>query len=221
MNYNKTKLYEHGVKNNTRITLYMFNLSFPIIILLKKLLTFVRHNTTCKTTISTEPLFYFSGQLVIGIMTLSTVSVLTSIVILYFHHKGTSTRVPEKAKTFFFKGLATAMCMKGDVPERSGNTVAPCRQANETEKGQSVDAKTAWPVDVDDCPPVLADHDLQKLSNDLSYIANKTRKQDRDNEILDEWRALARILDRFLFWVSSVLVLIILLYFLVRKDPEY
>jgi preprotein translocase subunit SecG len=162
-------------------------------------------------------IFFISGQLVLGIMILSSVSVLTSILILYLYHKGTSTQVPEKIKTIFFRGLATAMCMRAHMPDGSHSQVVPTEK--DTEKANA--NKNAWPLDVDDGPPILADHDLQKLANDLSYIAQRAKKQDKDQEIVEEWRNVARVLDRFLFWVSTVLVVIILFVFLMRRDPSY
>jgi hypothetical protein len=146
-------------------------------------------------------------------MILSTLSVLTSILILYLHHTATPNPISDTAKALIFNGLATAVCMRGNVPESTSSKVAPDQE-------QAKVAEAGW-VPGNEQPSALLNHDLQIIADDLSFIAQRMKKQDRDEDIIEQWRTLARMLDRIFFWISVVYIVIILLVCLARQDPDY
>lgn len=54
-----------------------------------------------------------------AIMGMATLSVLTSILVLYLYHHSTAKRAPLWLRTLAFKGLARIFCMHAAVPDDS------------------------------------------------------------------------------------------------------
>lgn len=58
---------------------------------------------------------FFTATLFAVIMGASTFSVLTSILVLYFHHHGAERRPPKIVRFFTFEIFARLLCMRGHI----------------------------------------------------------------------------------------------------------
>ena len=64
-------------------------------------------------------------------------------------------------------------------------------------------------------------NDLQVIDYNLDFIVHNMKQKVKEEAILDEWRVAARILDRFLFWITFIITLVIVIYFLTRNDGHH
>ena len=152
-----------------------------------------------------------SGQLVIGIMSLSSMSVMTSILVIYLHHNEMAKPLPKKVQNVLFNCVARVVCMRSKVPDPTSVKVAPDEEETTAKLAEfSVDEKDE-----------SSNQDIRGIANDLSFIASKMRKQSRDEEIIEQWRALAKLLDRIFFWIGVIYILVSLIIFLSNKDTNY
>jgi len=139
-------------------------------------------------------------------------SVLTSIWILYLHHKDGSTSVPHCVKVFAFKGLAYILCMQASVPPVRKKKVAPKPTMI------NVDEESNGPRS----PGVMSSSpDLISILDNLTFITDKLKEQDEEAIVIAEWRAVAKILDRFLFWASTFAIILIFVILISRQDLEH
>ena len=72
-------------------------------------------------------------------MGMSAFSVMTSVLVLYFHHFGTVQRPPKLIRLVAFKLLARALCMHAHVPDE--NQTVPVLQPTREMSGKSDSAK--------------------------------------------------------------------------------
>ena len=138
-------------------------------------------------------------------------SVMTSILVIYLHHSETAKPLPEKVQNVLFNGVARVVCMRSKVPDPTAVKVAPdevetaakLAEFYMNEKNES------------------SNRDLRGIANDLSFIASRMKKQGKDEEIIKQWRALAKLLDRIFFWIAVIYMLIMLIIFISNQDPNY
>ncbi len=153
------------------------------------------------------------GELVAVIMGISTLSVVVSIIVLYLHHKEPGTRAPRWLRRSAFGGLAKALCMRESIPEYTDDKVAPAKPEG-----------TMEPEDLEDPvkPPIslAAQVEPDELKVYLRYLTEKMRTKDEEDAILEEWRAVARIIDRVLFWICFIVVVIVVIVLMSREDSH-
>ena len=147
-------------------------------------------------------------------MSLSSVSVLTSIWVLYLHHKDATRVVPHCVKIFAFRGMATILCMRASVPQ-----LAPREKVAPKLNGDHVnedDGRRAYlPCQGHGIP------DLAGISDNLAYITDKMKEKEEEDIIMAEWKAVAKILDRFLFWISSFVIIFIFVLLITSQDTDH
>ena len=63
--------------------------------------------------------------------------------------------------------------------------------------------------------------DMKKIVNNLTAIRNKIKEKESDEVIVSEWRGVASVVDRFLFWVCFIIVVVIMTAILAQRDSNH
>ena len=166
---------------------------------------------------------FVPGVMVISIMCLSTLSVLGSIAVLYLFHHHTQTRPHRVLRKISFKFLARIMCMRQSVPEYDEAKISPEDDDDppiviENVHSDGTPVKTnpnkmeAMGVEMDD---------MKKISNNLTAIREKMEDKEKDDEIAAEWRGVASVVDRFLFWMCLLIVVVLMTAILAQRDSNH
>lgn len=153
------------------------------------------------------------------IMWMSTLSVLTSMVTIYLHYKGSHSRVPYWLRVLAFKGLAKILFLTSDVKaletffEESNNVVVPLGEADFCDQKEQFKAKPDYNMK-DQLKPksgynLKADSELKVIQNQLLIITDTLQEQKADGNVADEWKLLAKIVDRTFFWVALIVVVVV------------
>ena len=145
-------------------------------------------------------------------MVITTLSLLTTCLSILFDTKADGVPVPHWARIFFFKYLARLFCLRQSVTAVLGEEfggepkVKPCPEVGKNMEMDDViilesmdDAKSTTKV----LPrPGIAVEELllKELRTITGYLAEKGEAERRS----DEWRLLAKVIDRLLFWVCLV-----------------
>ena len=136
----------------------------------------------------------------------SNVCVLESIIVVHIYHGSKKMRIPACIRTCFFGGVAKYIGMRDSVPSH--------KESEKRHSGVSLEAVTRVNNAPDDRN--TEDGHGNGLNNDLYEIKcllGDLRKEicggKEKRAIEREWKALAKIIDRFCFWLCLVLVIII------------
>ena len=182
------------------------------------------------------------------IMGMATFSVLRSIIVLYFYHHITNKRPPRCVRIIFFKIIARLLCMTANVPEE--NQVIPLLDEtvqqsksfggkrddgddvivhgeHENEYDVSGDVVKVRPPSVTkdgggvggggaDCAAHVAE-----IVQHLRMSSARVERKERSGMILDEWKAIAIVLDRVFFWLAMGAVAAIVPLFMLRQDSSH
>ena len=62
--------------------------------------------------------------------------------------------------------------------------------------------------------------DLLQIKQLLKHIVDSMKDKARSGHIADEWKALAMILDRIFFWMTTITSIIMIPTFLLQTDPS-
>ena len=143
-------------------------------------------------------------------MVITTVSLLTSAFSVYFDNRSDGVPVPNWIRFLFFKHIARLLCLRHSVEAVMGDDVIDARITPAPEKNHKKapnDVITVESLDDGKCvtkppaqrrradtPEELLLAELRKLTSSLAEREDAERKH-------DEWRLLAKIFDRCLFWI--------------------
>ena len=129
-------------------------------------------------------------------MGISTLSVIVSIVVLSISLKDT-TRAPRWLRTLTFNYLARTMCMKEGMPEleEARNKVDDAKLEDVEPLSEKPGKKAAIEAEPRD--------NLERLI--LLLLKEKTDAGE-SSMVSDEWKAIAKVLDRIFFWVFLIAV---------------
>ncbi len=157
-------------------------------------------------------------------MGITTVSVLTAILVAYLHHKDGSKRAPRWLRVFTFRILANMLCMCRSVPMKD-QEVHDNGAKNARNPSRATDVVTVEEIRKG-IPEKVLDHvpasaELRSIMENLEYLTDKVRKQEAEEKVIDEWRALAMIFDRLMFWASLLVLVVTLTALLYRQDVEH
>ena len=73
------------------------------------------------------------------------------------------------------------------------------------------------------CPenlPKATPSELEHIRRLLTYIVDSLKEKEKDKETEDEWRALAMVLDRIFFWITTIMAFVMIPTFLLRRSPS-
>ena len=153
----------------------------------------------------TEPkcnFFVIPGQFVLVMMCMASMSLALTVTVIFIHNHGGNTPIPQIIKRIFFQYLARMLCMKstlsntiaGHVPlgQKINGTVKPALQHSWRSLADSKDSLNGVEV------PAWAEEIIFKID----MLTQKEEEKDRNVLVAEEWKALARVLDRVFFWVT-------------------
>ena len=180
-------------------------------------------------------------------MGLSTVTVLTSVLVLYLHHRGSVMRVPGWLRFAAFRVISRMLCMHlpplrlimkelraeqakhaflGDQKtSKQSKDVASNMEMSllDDDSKEKPSKETAGADTADDCPPFLRQLrvEISNLTGELKVLTNGIRKKEEDKLISEEWQAVARVIDRLLFWIVLIILVSSLIWLLFESFREY
>lgn len=67
-------------------------------------------------------------------------------------------------------------------------------------------------------PKVDQQSELQQILDNLRFFVDRVKSNDKDDKVGDEWKALAMLLDRTFFWLTTFLAVILIPTFLLQKQ---
>jgi len=133
-------------------------------------------------------------------MVLNTVSVLASVVVLNIHHRTPNTHVmPEKFRQLFISNLPKWLNMQRPIPEKEKDKLE--LKVKEF-SGSSVlkGTMTSYNEDI----PAEVIHALQRVD----FIVDYLKYEENYENIKEDWKFAAMVIDRFLFYVFSFLLIV-------------
>ena len=132
-------------------------------------------------------------------MGVSTASVLCSVWVMYINHTE-GYRAPQWLRTLTFKHLARILCMKSSVPPvDSINAVGDLGSAEELPE-RKPKPKESTKAD--------SNSEMASIAKDLRFLCQQLEEKAADGAIADEWRSIARVLDRLLFYIFSFIAFV-------------
>ena len=63
--------------------------------------------------------------------------------------------------------------------------------------------------------------DIGHIRHLLSFLVDKVKDKDKDGLIEAEWKALAMVLDRIFFWMTTITAVVMIPTFLVQPPQEF
>ncbi len=161
------------------------------------------------------------------IMSVSAVSTVTAIVILYLNFHPCQYRPPRNARVFLFEYVAKVLCMYSSVPHDdqddeelpSGITkVRPVSRVNAEKPLNKSDMnrnKTNEPAYYPE------NESMKRIAEDVNVICDTIRNKAKMEQILDEWKGVARVVDRMFFWICSLIVICTCAAIFSNRDGSY
>uniref|UniRef100_A0A915PPN4 Uncharacterized protein n=1 Tax=Setaria digitata TaxID=48799 RepID=A0A915PPN4_9BILA len=167
------------------------------------------------------------------VMLITSISVVMTVMVLNFHHRGPFDRpVPEWVRVLVLQKLRTLLKMHLQYPtSRSGNLLLPNDQFHKIRSRNIINLKSYHQLEdqllwlqetefitVDGCLTTRRTKrsiDLQvRLHRILQMLLTRQETNDLYETLAIEWREVARVIDRLLFWVflaCTVVISVILL----------
>lgn len=166
-------------------------------------------------------------------MGLSTVSVITTICVLFFFHKSADTHVPKRLQYIAFDVIAKFLRMNLKI-EQNASEVKPDFGALEKRRKKRASMKSLT-VYVDD---QITNHNtdarfaenthqessfaeivrsetfmdlyeqLDDITAQLKVMTSRTFEKEEEMKVIAEWQALAKVIDRMLFWMVIVVLVL-------------
>jgi len=155
-------------------------------------------------------------------MAMCTVSIVISILVLYLHHHVGYKEVPRIARIVFFHFFATILFMRTSVPKRNTKSSQQKTKVSISTKESNVNASSmeigSFKDKVLQLGIITETSMLQKISSNLEFIKNSIEDQQREGVTQEEWKALARVVDRLFFWVCFTITVITSTIMVGRRD---
>ena len=144
-------------------------------------------------------------------MVITTLSLLTTCLSILFDTKSDGVPVPHWARVFFFKYLARLFCLRQSVTAVLGEEFGGDPKVQPIPKGCNMASDDVMFIEsLDETKSVkksprrqgnaVEELLLKELRTITGYLAEKGEAERRS----DEWRLLAKVIDRLLFWVCLV-----------------
>ena len=132
-----------------------------------------------------------SGEIVIFVMSMSVVSLLSSMFTVYMEGHTDVSRPPRWIRLFSFRVLAKAFFLQNEIPEvPEENDVEP---VSPDMVGKVSEVKSAL------------DGPMGEILARLEYFVRHLEDKKKSDAIVDEWKLVAKTIDRLLFWISLLI----------------
>ena len=142
----------------------------------------------------------------LSIMGMASLSITLSVWVIHIHHHGSHRPVPRVIRRIFLGGVSRLLCMN--------QMVSTARDANQLgDKTLKVGEETLA-VEVTDHPAVgthsVLSHDTisREIVSNLTVLKNKVEEDQKTDSVVQEWKNLARVLDRLFFFLIMICLLI-------------
>ena len=143
-------------------------------------------------------------------MALGTVSVCLTVLVLNIHHRDTARPVPKWAKVFVLRYLSKALCVKARRSKRRGTKFSSMHDPRDG----SITLKSGLrriARDVGLLKPMLIPNgdvgDSRYVNGEQVFPATGTNREGascKANELHNDWKEVAHVLDRLFFWIVFV-----------------
>lgn len=177
------------------------------------------------------------------IMGVAALSLSTTAVVLNLHHSSSHSRPPGFVRNIVFKIMAKILCVNTDnvddtvdkeiigevVDERGKNVRDYPKHAQHPphymhnrpggphhRNGRDVVHTTS---SHDGRPDATMTSRVDPILRELREITHELKTRNRTQEISDEWRCLAAVIDRFCFWIIVIGLGIVSILFFYQDDP--
>ena len=194
-------------------------------------------------------LFLTTGKVVTMIMTLSTVSIITTILVLYLHHKEPVSRVPAFIRFIFFEIVAKVLCLYSYVQHDQSESSDKKEKENSTTKSLVLKVNVKNVAEEENEMPTFGDlssflEDRRKVNKSmrqtnrfpalyslrcqigevagqLKIMTGQFNEKDDEDEIVQEWQLLATIIDRLIFFIVLACLIAFMCYLLNYTKARY
>lgn len=139
-------------------------------------------------------------------MAMATISVVTSMLTTYLHFKGSATRAPQFIRFIAFKVLAQIVFLSEEVKsvqESLTSTKINAELVNQSQKEPEMKRN--------DAIKPISNPELKAILDRLIMISELMKSQKSDEAVMDEWKLLAKIVDRVFFWISLIVLIVIII----------
>lgn len=134
------------------------------------------------------------------VMGLCVISTMAAIMIVFLNHYASTTGVSPMVQKIFFRSLAPALCMSNSVPKKVDNSSVDNHWVERVHNEQPIIMTVGQ-----DCSEKekdeLHDYKMGLILSHLHFIKNQMKAQNMAAENQEQWKALARVLDRLFFWI--------------------
>ena len=65
------------------------------------------------------------------------------------------------------------------------------------------------------------DSTLEEILQNLRFITDRMKQEDADTHIMDEWKALGRVVDRLFFWVVCLILIVTTIAMMLQRDANH
>ncbi|KAM9069130.1 neuronal acetylcholine receptor subunit beta-3 isoform 3-T3 [Sarcophilus harrisii] len=137
------------------------------------------------------------GEYLLFIMIFVTLSIIVTVFVINVHHRSSSTYHPMApwVKRLFLQKLPKLLCMKGPIDRY------PFPDLVESQP----EAKAKMPTkkkqkQMKDGEKVLVAF-LEKAAESIRYISRHVKKEHFINEVVQDWKFVAQVLDRIFLWL--------------------
>ncbi|XP_032269106.1 neuronal acetylcholine receptor subunit beta-3 [Halichoerus grypus] len=140
------------------------------------------------------------GEYLLFIMIFVTLSIIVTVFVINVHHRSSSTYHPMApwVKRLFLQKLPTLLCMKDHVDRYS---FPDKDESQPVVKGKALEKRKQRQVS--DGETVLVAF-LEKAADSIRYISRHVKKQHFINQVVQDWKFVAQVLDRIFLWLFLI-----------------
>ena len=131
----------------------------------------------------------------------STISLISAIVSTNLSFMRPSVRIPHWLRVIAFRGLSTILFCTSEQFDKVNVEHESNEICNKVNLDQLDDTNTSSNT-------LKA---LSKIFEEVRFISLKVRNQEKEDAMLSEWKNMAKIVDRLLFWITVFGLLIVVM----------
>ena len=140
-------------------------------------------------------------------MVMSVVSLLSSMFTVYMEGHSDVSRPPRWIRIFCFRFLSRAFCIHNEIPDvPDDNVIHPIVNQSELIYDDVKSMEEAKPNKMATLNDVMS-----KLDEFLKHV----HERERSDAIVNEWKLVAKTIDRLLFWICALITSIYFIYTIV------
>ncbi|XP_002918392.1 neuronal acetylcholine receptor subunit beta-3 [Ailuropoda melanoleuca] len=140
------------------------------------------------------------GEYLLFVMVFVTLSIIVTVFVINVHHRSSSTYHPMApwVKRLFLQKLPALLCMKDHVDRYS---FPDKDESQPVVKGKALEKRKQRRVSEGEAVLVAF---LEKAAESIRYISRHVKKQHVINQVVQDWKFVAQVLDRIFLWLFLV-----------------